>query len=317
MKAKKFSALILLGLAIPVLTASAFAEWTIEASGYLAKRAAGPVIPLVSLEAHPGSGDIFNSSTAALDKWAPSFKLAIGTTWGSLGFEIRGFLLGKLSNSFTFGSGSIGDSLLFETHPVTHYGLSAHNTITQDHESAFFGIEANLTYDLSSAIRLFGGLRYVNLKETMAMTGLWPDGTEVDTWETGNNLFGGQAGIRARLVKPLGPSGSSFIVTVRAAFGLFNNSADVDFTVFDYDKEAIASDSSLTPAVDAGLGVGFRFGGSFEVFAGYDFFWTGSVAKAADQVAATSSFNLNVVTSTVAFTSLLIHGLKAGLALHF
>lgn len=312
---KKFS--VILGiLTLSVLSATAYAEWTIEASGYLAKRAAGATVPLVSMYPHSGAGDVFNSDDVALDKWAPSFKLSIGGSWGLMGFEIRGVLFGKLSNSGTHGSGSSWEELIIETKPVTYYGLSPHNLFTLDHESTFFGIEANLTFDLSPAVRLFAGPRYMNLGEKMIMTGIWPGGTEIDAWDVGNKLFGAQAGIRARLAVPMGLSGSAFNFTVRAAFGLFSNSAEVDFSVFDYAKDAQAAESKMTPVLDAGLAFGFGIGAHFELFAGYDLLWVGSTAKAVDQVGATSSFNPDHVTSTVAFKPLVIHGLKAGLAVH-
>lgn len=289
---------------------------TIDVSGFFLTRAAGTATPLVSLYANPGMGNVFTTDSVALNTWKPGIDLKLGLTWGQFGAEVRGFMLDKWSNSAIYTT-STGTSLAIETKPITSYGLpSAGSTLTANNKSTFKGFEANLTYDLSPAVRLYGGVRYLLVNETLDFLGDWHSETEDDIWNTANKILGGQVGVRVNFLPQAGAATQGFTLQGHGAFALFSNSAHADFTVVDSTRTSTVDASHISPAVDAGLQFGYRFGGAIELHAGYDLMWLNSVAQATGQVTGTTSFNA-MPTSTLVFSSLLVHGAKAGLTIRF
>ena len=304
-------------LSLPLVAAET--KVTIDVSGFFLTRGAGTTTPLVSLSANPGTGDVFTTDSVALNTWKPGGDLRLGLSWGKLGAEVRGFMLAKWSNSAlnTFPSGA---SVVIETDPTTSYGLSAGNTLTASNESTFKGFEANLTYDLSPAVRLYGGARYLLIDETFDLYGSWPPGNEEDIWSTTNKMLGGQLGVRIGVLRLADAATKGFTVQGHGAFALFSNSAHADFALLDdgVDRyEPVPVDASkISPAVDAGLQVGYRLTGAIEVHAGYDLMWLNSVAQATYQVAGTTPYG-DSPTLTLVFSSLVVHGAKAGVTIRF
>jgi hypothetical protein len=123
-------------------------------------------------------------------------------------------------------------------------------------------------------------------------------------------------GVRFDLLPQAEAAAQGFTLRGHGAVALFTNSGHVDFTVIPYNKTSAADASNITPGVDAGLQFGYRIGGSFEIYAGYDFLWLSAVAQATAQVAGTTSFN-SAPTSALATSSLLVHGAKVGLVIRF
>jgi hypothetical protein len=315
MKLRAFFVVLVFALSSS-LTAAEGMRLTFDISGLMLTRAAGTEYPLLSLASHAGQGDILTTDGVALNGWKPGINLKLGLAWGRLGVEVRGFTLGKWSNSAIYAP-SVGALLAVETDPITDYYLDgAGSTITADNESALKGIEANLTYGLSPAIRLYGGVRYLLLDETFGLLGEWTSGDETDTWNTTNRILGAQIGVHADILPPSDAAAGGFILQGHGAVLLSINFAHVDFAVVDWDNTSEMDGSRFSPGVDAGLQFGYRFGGSFELYAGYNLLWLNSVARATDQVRGTNSYN-GPAESTLVFGSLLVHGAKVGLAVHF
>jgi hypothetical protein len=304
-----FTAMVLI-LSLPLVSAEG-TKLTIDVSGFLLTRGAGTTVPLVSLYANQGTGDVFTTDSVALNTWKPGGDVRIGLTWSKLGAEVRGFMLAKWSNSSLFSSLS-GGELAIETNPITGYGMGMGNPLTANNESTFKGFEANLTYDLSPAVRLYGGVRYLLVDETFDFFASFED----DIWNTTNKMLGGQLGVRVDILRLADAAKQGFTIQGHGAFALFSNSAHADFVVVDYYSPTTADASHLSPAVDAGLQFGYRIGGAIELHAGYDLMWLKSVAQATRQVAGTTSYN-SAPTSTLVFSSLAVHGAKAGLTVRF
>lgn len=325
MKNRQIVAILFFALSIPALAvvsvASDSAEShhlgvTVEAFGLFMTRTQGDTFSLVSTASHPGTGDILSSSAMALNKWKPGIELGIGLTCGRLGGEIRGFMLSKVSNSAMYAN-SVFQSINVETDPITNYNLPDNSSLTGNNEGTLYGLEANLTYDLSSAIRLYGGLYYRSLTEKFSLHGVWGSGGEDEVWDTRNQLWGGQAGVRADLMALFQASSSGVILQGQFAFALSSNSALANFAKLkSLTRFCTASAKHISPALQAGLRFGYRFGQSFELFGGYNLLWMNSVAKAVDQVAGTTSFYY-IPTSTLVLGQVLYHGGNVGLALHF
>jgi hypothetical protein len=300
-------------LSLPLAAADG-TKVTVDVSGFFLTRGAGTASPLVSLVA--GTGDVFTTDSVALNSWKPGGDVRIGLTWSKLGAEVRGFMLAKWSNS-AIHTATSGESLIIETNPTTGYGLpGAGSTMTANNESTFKGFEANLTYDLSPAVRLYGGARYLLIDETFGLLGDWGSSTEDDVWNTTNKMLGGQLGVRVDILRLANAAAQDFTVRGHGAFALFSNSAHSVFAVDISSRNSAADGSHISPAVDAGLQIGYRIGGAIELHAGYDLMWLNSVAQATRQVAGTTSFNSDP-TSTLVFSSLVVHGAKAGLTIRF
>jgi len=314
-----FVRVLVLALSLSVMAAIPAAAETgklsFNVSGLFMTRSAGATYPLISSWTHPGQGDILTTDEVALNSWKLGIDASLGIVWGRLGVEIRAFTLGKWTNSAE-NMATTGTVYAIETSTQTHYGMPAGATLTADNEGSLREFEANLTYDLSPAFRLYGGVRYLILDETLRMHGDFPGGGfEDDVWNTENRMIGGQVGLRVDIPPPIDAASPGFILGGHCAFGLFSNSAHVDFAVLDSPYISDMDDSKVSLAVDAGLRFGYRLSGSFELYAGYNLLWLNSAALAANQVRGTTSYNSPPI-STLIYSSLFAHGAKVGFAVH-
>lgn len=309
-----FTAMALV-LSLP-LAAETGTGLTIDLSGFFLTRTAGTNAPLVSQEATAGTGDVFMTEDAALTAWKPAGELRVAYAWSKLGAEVRGFLTSKLSRSAAFTStASVG--LTIETDPVTFYGMPVGSTLTAGNESSGLkSFEANLTYALAPAVRLFGGFRYLKVNDAFELFGDFNGGSETDVWTAANTMVGGQVGARVDFVRPAEGASRGFTAQGRAALALLSNDAQADFTVLEWWDLISSTGTKLTPAVDAGLQVGYCLGRQVEFHVGYDLLWLGSVAQAVRHVARTTSYN-SEPTLTLGFDSLVYHGAKAGVTVRF
>jgi len=310
--------LLVLVLSLPLLAADG-TKFTVDVSGFLLTQVPGTSVPLVSLYANAGTGDVFTTGSAALNTWKPGGDLRLGYAWSKLGVEVRGFLLSRWSNATIYTSN--GENLAIETNPITSYGMgSAGNTLTATNDGRLKGFEANLTYDLAPKVRLYGGFRYLQLNGTFDLYGYFGESSyENDLWATTNKLLGGQIGARVDILRPAGEATRGFVLQGHGAFALFSNSAHTGFTT-NYSGEAIydiAADShKLTPAVDAGVQAGYRMGRLIELHVGYNLLWMSSVSQAIRQVAGTTSYN-ETPTIALVYKDLVVHGAQAGITVRF
>jgi hypothetical protein len=304
-----------------VLVLSSLSLWasdppklTIDLSGLFVTRTAGASLPFVSTDPNEGAGDVFTTDSAALTAWKAGGDVRLGYAWSKLGAEVRGFLLSKWTNSALYTSD--GTSLIIETDPTTSYGIGAGDTMTANNESALKGFEANVTYDLTPTIRLYGGFRYLKVDESFDLLGA-SDGEpfEDDIWSTTNTMMGGQIGVNFEFLSLAEGATKGFTAQGRAGVALFSNSAHADFEAW---MPQIGADvHKLSPAVEAGLQFGYCFTSMIEVHAGYGLLWVGQVAQANRQFSGTTSFNFEDVTVTPVFSGLIAHGAKAGLTIRF
>ncbi|MCJ7485373.1 MAG: hypothetical protein MUQ25_04295 [Candidatus Aminicenantes bacterium] len=302
-------------LSLP-LGAAEDTKFTIDVSGFFLTRGAGPTAPLVSLIDNAGTGDIFTTNSVALNTWKPGGDLRLGCLWSKFGAEVRGFLLAKWSKSATYTQ-TVSSLLAIETDPFTSYGLWPGETLTANNESILKGLEANLTYDLTPTVRLYGGIRYLRINERFNLLGVFGGGnTELDVWNTTNSMLGGQIGTRIEFLRLDDAAARGFTVQGHGAFALFHNNAHADFTVVDYYGLITADANKVSPAVEAGLQVGYRLGRMIELHAGYDLIWLSSVAQAIRHVAAMTPY-LSSPPLSLVFDSLVIHGAKAGVTIRF
>jgi hypothetical protein len=289
-------------------------KFTIDLSGLFVTRAAGAPAPFLSTAPGEGTGDVFTTDNTALTAWKTGGDVRIGYAWSKLGAEVRGFLLSKWTKSADYTSD--GTELIIETQPLTSYGVGVGDTMTANNESAMKGFEANVTYDLSPAIRLYGGFRYLKIDEGFDLLGA-SDGEpfEDDIWNTTNTMMGGQVGARFEFLRLAQGQAKGFTGQGRVGMAVFSNSAHADFEAW---MPQLGTDvHKLSPAVDAGLQFGYRLNSLIEVHAGYDLLWLGKVAQANRQFLGTTSYNSEDVTLTPVFSSLIAHGAKAGVTIRF
>ena len=290
-------------------------QFTVDVSGFFLTRGTGTTAPLVSLIDNAGTGDIFTTDSVALNTWKPGGDLRLGCLWSKFGAEVRGFLLTKWSKSATYAQ-TVSSLLAIETNPFTLYFLPLGDTLTASNESTLRSFEVNLTYDLTPAIRLYGGFRYFRINEMFELLGDFVPVSEQDIWNTTNTMMGGQVGARVDFLRPADEAKQGLTIQCHGAFALFSNNTHADFTAYDIWDTTSVDGSKISPAVEAGLQVGYRLGRLVELHAGYDLMWLNSVAQAVRQVAGTTSYN-SMPTTTLVFSSLVVHGAKAGVTICF
>jgi len=289
-------------------------KFTIDLSGLFVTRAAGASAPFVSLAPNQGAGDVFTTDSTALTAWKTGGDVRIGFAWSKLGAEVRGVLLSKWTKSAVYTTD--GTELIIETQPLTTYGVGAGDTMTANNESAMKGFEANLTYDLSPAVRLYGGFRYLKVDEAFDLAGAsGGEPYEDDIWNSTNTMMGGQIGARFDFMRLAQGATKGLTAQGRAGVALLSNSAHADFEA--WMPQTGTDVRKLSPAVDAGVQFGYRFTTMFEVHAGYDLLWIGQVAQANRQFLGTTSFNSPDAAVTPYFSSLIAHGAKAGVTVRF
>ncbi len=317
MKRTILAALVAVVLCLP-LAAADQTKWTIDASGFYLTRSAGSNSPLVSTYSNPGTGDIMVIKDVALTAWKPGADLRIAYSlcrkWG---VEVRGSLLAKASKSFT-NTNSSGSfiSYAIETTPVTSYGMPTEGSMEgTNNAEALKNVEANATFALTPSVSLYGGFRFIQFNDSFTLLGVFPaqEDTETDIWTAKNNMWGVQIGARADILSLLGKSSGKFSVDGSLGAALFLNKAKSDFYLDNSLASALA-DNKLSPAVDAGLRFGYRLNDMFEVHAGYNLLWIGSVAQSVRMIA---NMNTYFGDRTMAFDSLLYHGAKAGVTVRF
>ena len=116
--------------------------------------------------------------------------------------------------------------------------------------------------------------------------------------DSDNDLFGGQ--VSAELYRPLGPA---LQLETGVRFGLYNNSADIEFTSanrdFSYD------DDTLSTVVDLSIGLSWTITSYFRLRAGYNAIFIGDLATASAQ---SPDFDFFATSAPVVFSNLSFRG---------
>ncbi len=193
---------------------------------------------------------------------------------------------------------------------------------TTELSNGLMGAEANATYALDSAppwnVRLVGGFRWLQLKETYTITTsspFIPPNPGGDIWETSdrfaatNNFYGAQFGAQARYnAAPWFASGS-----LKVGLGAMVQSVDVSGSLVTNDLNDFGAAHTFPGgyfALPSNIGdhsrtvfavvpevqfkVGYQFTPSASVYVGYDFLFANSVARPGNQV----NRNINTSQST-------------------
>jgi hypothetical protein len=165
----------------------------------------------------------------------------------------------------------------------------------------------NLAVTAASRVDLLGGFRYVNLRENFAFTtsspNVAPRPPDVfqtkDRFETTNNFYGGQVGVRARS----GWGSWKFNGTAKLALGAMVQSVDIDGFVLTNDFNGfgepqkfaggyfaqptnIGTHTRTAFAVipEVGLNAGYDVTHALTFFLGYTFLYTNTVVRPGDQI---------------------------------
>jgi len=288
------------------------------------------------------------------------------------GLEASGFYLPRVSESGSVASpdrtgtdlrvpffnprtGTESSTLLSASNPVDGFFAG---TATERLSQRLWGAEGNVVFGLGNPrplrLELLGGFRYLNLRESLGFDTNTPDippGPVTvfhtrDLFETRNDFYGGQLGLRARW------DAGRFTAdaTVKVALGAMRQRADVEGalttnffnppTVQTFPGGLLAQRSNIgshersvfAVVPEAGVNVGFRLTNWASVIVGYSALYASNVARPGDQVDRT----INPTQSqAIALTNpanlqgdarprfrfdgsdFWAHGLSAGLALNF
>jgi hypothetical protein len=246
-----------------------------------------------------------------------SLGYALDRRWG---LEGDFFYMGDRSTSQSVSSADRTANLLLpyfdvnlNRESVTEISLKPlySGTATVELENRLMGAEANATYALESArpwdVRLIGGFRWMQLKETYTITTsspfLPPGPSDIwettDKFETTNNFYGAQFGARARYdADQWFASG-----TLKVGLGAMVQDVDIngwlvtnDFTQFGPTQTfpggyfALPSNiggysrTEFAVVPELRLDVGYRFTPSASVYVGYSLLYASNVARPGNQV---------------------------------
>ena len=181
----------------------------------------------------------------------------------------------------------------------------------EEFSNRLMGAEADATYALPSqgpwAVGLIGGFRWLQLKETYAITtsspynppqpeDIWQTN---DTFDTSNNFYGAQIGARARYDQDRWSVGGVFKLGLGAMVQEVNINGSLvtnDFTDLGPTQtfpggyfalpSNIGSESRSVFAVvpEVQLSIGYRITPSATIFAGYNFLYANTVVRPGDQI---------------------------------
>jgi hypothetical protein len=238
------------------------------------------------------------------------------------GLEASAFYLPTVSTSQSVGASGLPGSqgLVIPFFDVTLHGENVtglaspglfSGQATQELSSRLIGAEMNGLMNLASTpawrIDLLGGFRYLNLREVFTFTtsspGVPPGPVDIfqtkDQFETTNNFYGGQVGVRGRY------GWRSWVVSgaVKFAMGAMAQSVGIDgfllansfnglgtpqkflggyfaqpTNIGNYNRSVFA----VVPEI--GLNVGYEVTSWMTVFLGYTFLYTNNVARPGNQI---------------------------------
>ncbi len=281
-------------------------------------------VPLVTdgLVGQPGTKTLLGGES--LDTGAnPGFRLSSGYAFTERwGVESSFFYIPSSSTSKSVSSsGQLGSTDLIVPFIDARTGAESGTEISfspiyrgsarEELSNSLMGVDLNATWALSPAspwrVDLLGGFRWLRLHETYTLTtsspfippfpqDIW---NTTDEFDTINNFYGAQAGVRARF-----DWGRFFTnATLKFAMGAMVQSANIsgslvtnDFTNFGPTQtfaggyfalpSNIGSYSRTVFAVvpEIGLNIGYQITSWASVFVGYTFLYTNNVARPGNQI---------------------------------
>jgi len=157
--------------------------------------------------------------------------------------------------------------------------------VNADYESGLQNVELNLSWYPIERIRVFIGLRYINIDEELKNTIDFASGGALTTEKiTANNkLLGGQVGIEGVF---LGKTDDGFSIDGWAKVGYFNNDISTKATLNGpIGPESTKSNKDKsTLGTEFGIGVKYAFTRNIALSARYQLLWLNEVAFAPQQV---------------------------------
>ncbi len=314
-------------------------KWTIDLSGSFLVRAAGMGVPVAS---RYSMDEELSTANTALDAWKPGASLKVGRSWGRLGAEVRLTMRAGSSASAFFDLAGGYNAPRLDSAGRTSYIPYGDITVTAGNSGqAVKGLEAGLTYDLSEAVSVHAGFRYLSIDEDFVLsydlnreldsmfqgpsaggspTSYMEARNRAEMWSTGNRMMGGQIGLRVDFLRLAGAGQGRFTLRGRTALTIFGNRVKTSY-VRSIDSEVrdnigVAKNKAVLGA-DCGLQAGFRLSRLVELHAGYDLMWLGSTAQADHQTATTYEVYYDQDTDHIDFRSLVLQGATVGVTLRF
>jgi hypothetical protein len=281
-------------------------------------------VPLITngLVGQPGTGTLLGGDD--LDTGAnPGFRLSAGYAFSDRwGLDSSFFYIPSRSTSNSVSSsGQFGSTDLIlpyidattgrENGTEISFSPIYRGSATETLSNSLMGVDLNATWALvpsgSWRVDLLGGFRWLRLHETYTLTtsspfippfpqDIW---NTTDEFDTINNFYGAQAGVRARFDR----KGFFTSATVKFAMGAMVQSANIsgslvtnDFTNFGPTQtfsggyfalpSNIGSYSRTVFAVipEIGLNLGYQITSWMSVFVGYTFLYTNNVIRPGNQI---------------------------------
>lgn len=284
---------------------------TFDGSALIMKRQQADV-PIVSFQSNPAAGGVYRSKDFS-DGWSAGLEAGAHLRYGAFGLMIRGMKLSEESSQSASFRGAAG-FLAINTAPATFYG-AAGATLRGDYKSDTSSFELDVSYNAFPGLTVFAGPRWIRVGESLALTGsVTTTGVpfEVDSWNVGNRLFGGQLGAQAELMRLLAPGyAGPFDVTAKVAGGWAHNSIDSAFSVglpVAISRHAEVTGGASSKFVEAGAELSYAILPSVSLSAGYKMLWISDVATALHQVGATGNFGGGPQRLGIGTTDVLYHG---------
>lgn len=243
--------------------------------------------------------------------WRPGIQVRAGSTFGgNFGFEIGGFWLSPMTATFMATGGPDAE---LQTDPP--YGLVGITEITAEGVTTFRGLDANLTYGMADGIRLFAGVAFMKLNDTLNLTIIDDGMTTTYDWEVNNRMIGPQIGLTAALMG----GGQGLFVDATARAGLLFNSITSNVAVDNNDIEGTGDniERARTLMLGGGVTAGYNFNENFGVTLGYQATLLRNVGLATDQVGETDLTTPPDIGLETATGKFLAHGVTLGLNLAF
>lgn len=272
----------------------------------------------------------------------------------TLGFETGAIIFGAKSGGGFFANGDFlylpsrdGETNGPSTYIVSDSIIGYSGYVTAVNEMRFWGIDGNSLIHLyrggRGSIRALGGLRYLDLAESLTMTNYSADNmfggstTVTDAFRTRNQFLGGQLGLQADVYE------GKFFASLRSSVALGGTHQSRDargWTTGDASPAGTfphgyyvqpsnsgrITDNDFSVVPQIGLQLGMDLMPNIRLFAGYDFLYWSNVMRPGDQIDSTVNISQSYgrtlsgparPTSITRNSDFWAHGVNLGLQLRY
>jgi hypothetical protein len=262
----------------------------------------------------PNNVPIFNSPAGATLLNARDFDFDWEAGWDAKlilngrcrrGAEVRFFYLNEPNADVNFAVPPGNSSV--QTTPTTNFGGPA--TATFDYKTQLWSVEASARQTMENDIVTFlAGVRYIHVHDRL--NGNFDfGGSESETWNVRNNLYGFQVGADGLLL-----SRSKLRLDGFVRAGVYFNDATSSFLRLPAPAFAHDSSNNIAFGGEAGVFGTYQVTKNIAIRGGYQFLWLSGVALASEQVSTTGNFNggFGERETTINRGDLFYHGAKLG-----